>query len=153
MKSVLTQVRIKNMHPIRKDFDLNKLTEVDLDISDLKISYKIWKERNNTGLFLQITGNYRDGSQGEPDAIFIQWKIREILDHPDLYVKGLVYDLTEFHYQWGDNISINPQNRTIPFLVYLTEDQADAFSYFVDREKMRFHLKTALAEINDEMKE
>jgi len=36
--------------------------------------------------------------------------------------------------------------------VYLNQDKKETYSFFVEERKMRFHLKTALAEVNDLMK-
>ncbi len=140
------------MHKIRKDFDLGKLNEVSIDISDLKITYQIWVEGGRTGLLLKIAGKYGHGSDGADDAKYIRWKIREIFDHPDIFINGMVVDLSEFEYEWGDDIDIDPPKFKVPFLVFLNKESQGKYSYFVETDKMRFHLRTALAEINDEIK-
>ncbi|MBU2713189.1 hypothetical protein [Zooshikella harenae] len=59
------------MGTIRKDFDLNKLKDGSLDISELDISFQTWRERNATGVLIRIIGTYGHGSGGENDAKYI----------------------------------------------------------------------------------
>ncbi|MBU2713190.1 hypothetical protein [Zooshikella harenae] len=63
----------------------------------------------------------------------------------------MVLDLSKFRYEWGDDIDIEP-SKDIPYLVVLSENKQEAYSFFVDKSKMRFDLRTALAEINNKIK-
>lgn len=139
------------MYKIRNDFDLKKLSEVDLDISALRFVFKIWKERNITGAYVKIIGKYGYGSGGDDDAKYIRWMLNQLFDHPDYWIKGFVVDATELEYEWGDSLDLDPP-KDVPFRLVINEEQKKPYTYVVEEDKIRFHLKTALAEVNDEMK-
>lgn len=139
------------MNSNRKDFDLNKLKDGSLNISKLDISFQTWRERKSAGVLIRVKGAYGYGSSGESDAKYISWKVEEILDHPDFWFRGMVLDLSQFQYEWGDDIDIEP-SKDIPYLVYLAEEKQKEYSFFVEKTKMRFNLRTALAEINEKIK-
>ncbi|TQV88273.1 hypothetical protein [Aliikangiella coralliicola] len=139
------------MHPIRKDFDLSKLSEGSVDISEIKVTFQLWKEKNSVGALIKISGKYGYGSDGAADAKFISWRVGEILDHPEYWIRGVVIDISELEYEWGDDIDVEP-GKDIPYLVFLNEHNSEAYSFFIDKTKMRFHLRTALAEIKDKIK-
>ena len=139
------------MHRIRKDFDLKKLFNVNLNISDLSIQTKLWEERTKIGAFVKITGKYGHGSSGADDAKYIKWTLNELFDHPDFFIDGVVIDVSDLEYEWGDDLYLEPP-KSVPFRVFLKEEQREAYLYIVSEDKMRFHQKTALAEINDEIK-
>jgi hypothetical protein len=85
-----------------------KLTPVSLEISDIQFKSYTWKldvDENFSG-YVKFTGRYRDGSLGEEDAKFINFRLEEFCD----YVKPdrLVVDLKDLDYQWGDDLSLYP---------------------------------------------
>jgi hypothetical protein len=75
-----------------------------------------------------------------------------LFDHPNFYFDGLVIDARKLEYEWGDDLSLSPPKQGIPYRVVLLEAQKNALSYIVEDSTMRFDLRTALAEVNDEMK-
>lgn len=140
------------MYQIRKDFDLNKLNPGNLEISTLEITFKVWAEKGKQGVLVKISGKYGHGSDGANDAKYISWRLREVFDHPEYSFKGAVIDLTDFEYEWGDDIDVDPPVRDIPFLVVLKKDHAELYTYFISKQKIRHHLRTALSEVNDQIK-
>jgi hypothetical protein len=68
----------------------------------LKFQFSLSRAGNATVLVVEFSGRYRIGCQGGPDATFM----RDVtltaahLWRPD----GVVLDLTDFAYEWGDNL-------------------------------------------------
>lgn len=107
-----------------------KLTPVSLEISDIQFKGYIWKidgDENFTG-YVRFTGRYRDGSLGEEDAKFINFRLEEFCD----YVRPthLVVDLKELDYQWGDDLSLYPSQFSkmgSPIFFLLESNQMKAY--------------------------
>lgn len=104
-----------------------------------------------TGGLISFEGFYPRDPAGSDDAQFIRWKLNEFCTHPNLRLAGLVIDLERLDYERGDDLSIAPVTRTLPWLAVVCESHREAFSYVIDREKLRFDLREALAEMNEIM--
>ncbi|MEM9981238.1 MAG: hypothetical protein AAF734_02005 [Bacteroidota bacterium] len=78
---------------IFRNFDLNKYN------SDIKVQFKI--DENDRVLLIDISGNYRDGSEGNVDADFIFAKISGYF----LVVEPVivVIDISKLTYTWGNS--------------------------------------------------
>jgi len=48
-----------------------------------------------------------------------------LFDHSDLHISGLVVDLSEFEYEWGGDINVDPPSCGIPYLVYLNQNKKE----------------------------
>ena len=66
---------------MKSDFDMNKLTEVSLDISKIHCTCKIWENKrfHRRGGLISFSGHYPPGSSGGKDATFIKWKLVEFV--------------------------------------------------------------------------
>ncbi|MEM8642804.1 MAG: hypothetical protein AAGG51_28900 [Cyanobacteria bacterium P01_G01_bin.54] len=140
---------------MRKDFDLSKLKPVDLNIGQLNYSCQTWFNRKKgvRGGLIAFSGFYPRGSAGCDEAQFIRWRIDEFCTHPDLFcLKGLVVNLRDLDYAWGDDINVSPLEYDMPYLVVVQESREEAFKGVLVPGKIRFDLRAALAEIDNIIK-
>jgi hypothetical protein len=124
---------------------------VSLEISALRIACAVWTSPRNhrRGGLLRIAGEYRHGSSGREDALFIRWKLREFRDVQR--IDGLVVDCTELAYGWGDDLDVTPHQALdeppMPLLVAARATQHDALRHAVGACRLRTSLDAALAEM------
>lgn len=76
-----------------------ELKEFNYD-SEVQCRYYYAKSGFYTIGVIKFTGHYRMGSAGNPDANFMHAMIAALLIA--LYPDGLVIDLSELRYEWGD---------------------------------------------------
>jgi hypothetical protein len=103
------------------------------------------------GGVIQFSGRYRDGSAGSDDALFIEWRIREFCSLPDdRSPSGLIVDLRELHYEWGDDLHVSSftLEREIPLRVLLTPSQIKAYQPVVYAHEVRTDPVQAWQEVN-----
>jgi hypothetical protein len=135
-------------------FNLDQLRDVSLAISGLVCDCRVWKSPENprVGGLVTFRGRYLPGSAGKDDALWITWRLDEFyeLARPD----GLVVDCRELDYIWGDDLDLQPRRvlDRFPLLLVLRPDQQEAFAYPEPQESFRFDLPTALAEIDEQLR-
>ena len=139
------------------EFDLSKLEDVTLDISEIQCSCQCWHLRKSrrAGGLLTFAGNYLPGSAGTNDAKLIGWRINEFCNLTSPHIDGLVIDCRLLNYEWGDDLYLSASNKPIEFptLVIVAEAQRKAFSYAVRDDQMRSDLGSALDEMNAILRE
>jgi hypothetical protein len=136
-------------------FSLDRLKDVSLAVSGIVCDCRVWTspKHRRTGGLIAFRGEYRTGSAGKPDAMWIGWKLNEFQEpaRPD----GLVVDCRELVYTWGDDLTLRPHFRLLPesfpFRLVIRPDQQEAFAFVESRELHRFDLTSALAEIDDSL--
>ena len=139
--------------PAVSEFDLTRLADAPLDISQIACHCQVWRLRRNhrVGGLITFRGVYQPGSAGTDDARFIRWKLNEFYElyWPD----GLVVDCRELEYTWGDDLGFSERvpNRAdhFPLLVVLRPEQQDAYAYAVSRVRHRQDLVAALREVDE----
>ena len=107
---------------------------------------------------MTFEGYYPRGSAGLDEANFISWKIKQFFSYPQLRLNGIVFNLENLDYEWGDDLSVSPplfeKNgvfETIPYLIVIQESRLESFSYIDHKKRFRFNLRAALAEMNEEI--
>ena len=134
------------------DFDLKRLHDAPLDVSEIRCECKVWDSRRNhrRGGLVTFRGVYRPGSAGTDDARVIRWRMRQFYE---LYgVSGVVIDCRELDYVWGDDLDfpvpdLLHRTETFPLLVILRPEQVEA--YQLHPEERRHDLHAALADVSD----
>lgn len=132
---------------------LPKLTEVSLDISKLECKCYVWpvpRTLEIAGLIL-FSGTYLYGSAGSDDALFIKWRIDEFcqLEQPQK-ISGLIVDLRDLNYQWGDDLCIYPYDIKMmqkPIRIVVTPERYTAFKGVLAEEELRTDIEVAFAEV------
>lgn len=132
---------------------LPKLTEISLEISQIKSKYYIWKIANTQLLagLIGFSGTYLPGSSGSDDALFIKWRINEFceLELPQT-ISGLVVDFTNLDYQWGDDLDVYPQRlRRLgkPVRIVVAQERYEAFKGVLGEQELRTDIELAFAEL------
>ncbi len=76
------------------------------DLSNISVEYFLAEhEKFSTPnfLWLKYSGEYKPGSEGKGDALFIMASAEAA--HKAWYSKGVVFDFTDLEYTWGDEMS------------------------------------------------
>lgn len=142
--------------------ELNKvsphLTEVTLDISQLKCKYYVWKipKMQKLAGLIVFSGTYAYGSAGSDDALFIKWRINEFceLELPQK-ISGLVVDFRILDYQWGDDLDVYPQEiRRLgqPVRIVVTPERYEAFKGVLGEQELHTDIEVAFAEVIEALK-
>lgn len=137
-------------------FSLDRLRDVSLAVSALACDCRVWESPRNrrVGGLVTFRGRYLPGSAGKDDALWIKWRLDEFyeLARPD----GLVVDCRELDYTWGDDIHLRPRSRRVPegfpFLLVIRPEQQEVFAFTEARERHRFDLPAALAEMDEQLR-
>ena len=121
------------------------LEEVDLkNISHLKFKFFICNSEGfEENIYLIcISGKYKPGSAGEDDAKFIKWNLMQFVD----YIKPnyLIIDLTNFKYEWGDDLNLYPLNYDNNILFILKEKQIESLKNEIFQGDMISSLQTGV---------
>jgi hypothetical protein len=85
-----------------------QLIPISLDISSISFECYTWRynlDASDSG-YIVFQGQYRYGSAGADDALFIKWRLNQFCDA--LQPSRLIVDLRELDYQWGDDLSLYP---------------------------------------------
>jgi len=135
-----------------------KLTEVNLNISQLECKYYVWeipKTQTLAGLIV-FSGTYLYGSAGSDDALFIKWRINEFceLELPQKII-GLVVDFRSLDYQWGDDLDVYPQEiRRLgqPVRIVVTPERYEAFKGVLGEQELHTDIEVAFSEIIEALK-
>ena len=134
------------------DFDLNRLRDAPLDVSEIRCECEVWDSRRNhrRGGLVTFRGSYRPGSAGADDARLIRWRLGQFYELYD--VSGVVVDCRELDYVWGDDLGfpapdLLDQSGPFPMLVVLRPEQAEAYSHALNAGERRHDLPGALAEV------
>ncbi|NER12067.1 hypothetical protein GWK08_01315 [Leptobacterium flavescens] len=123
----------KHLNPIPK------LEKVSLNISSITVECYVWKPRKTSYFagYIEFKGQYRIGSAGINDAKYIHWKINEFCDltFPEP-ILGLIVDLTQLDYSYGDDLEIFPErliSRNLPIKVLVQTDSLGIFDKILDK--------------------
>jgi hypothetical protein len=86
------------------------------------------------------------------DALFIRWRIAEFCDVTDpVRIHGLVVDLRELSYQWGEELDTSPRrmrNLQRPVLTVVPPGDMALFEGVIDRRNLRTNLEEAIDEVD-----
>jgi hypothetical protein len=134
---------------------LPKLQEISLNISQIECKTYVWqvpKTQYLAGLIV-FSGTYLYGSAGCDDALFIKWRLNEFceLNSPHT-ISGLVVDLRNLDYQWGDDLTIEPEQLrrfNQPVRVVVTPERYTTFSYVVNTTELITDMELAFAEVKN----
>jgi hypothetical protein len=136
----------------------HELAEISLNISQLHCSCFVWMipRKKLLGGLIRFSGTYRHGSSGSDDAMFIRWRINEFCDlqMPDR-VAGLVVDLTDLDYQWGDDLDVYPvrlRRLGAPVRVVVAAQRLEAFEGVLGSEELRTELDAALQDVTNQLR-
>jgi hypothetical protein len=85
-----------------------RLIPVSLTISSLLFECYTWHSRIDSSIagYVIFRGQYRRGSAGYEDALFIKWRLNQFCDL--LEPSQLIVDLRTLDYEWGDDLSLYP---------------------------------------------
>ncbi|HAX80868.1 MAG TPA: hypothetical protein DCY88_34785 [Cyanobacteria bacterium UBA11372] len=85
-----------------------QLTPISLDISSINFECYTWRyeQDSSDSAYVVFRGQYRYGSAGADDALFIKWRLNQFCDA--IEPNRLIVDLRELDYQWGDDLSLYP---------------------------------------------
>lgn len=90
----------------RQMLDTMQLTS--LEISPIQARCHTWFHHlsSRSSGYIQLSGQYRSGSNGKDDGKWIAWQIDEFCEliHP----YSLVIDLLALEYTWGDDLFVSP---------------------------------------------
>jgi hypothetical protein len=134
-------------------FNLDRLQGVSLLISEVACDCQTWKcpRNHRVGGLVSFRGHYLPGSAGKDDALWIKWRIDEFYELARL--DGLVVDCRDLDYTWGDDLHLRPRSRRVsddfPFRLVIRPEQQEAFTFTESRDRHRFDVSTALAEIDN----
>ncbi|MFF8614580.1 hypothetical protein [Streptomyces sp. NPDC015350] len=133
----------------------DELIQINLDtISDIKYLCRAWisQPRERAGGIISFNGTYRLGSSGSDDALFMKWKIDEFSEIREPFrIHGLVVDLTDLNYQWGEDLDTSSRRLMAagkPVLNVIRPEAFDTFSGVIDRRHIRTNLDQAVNEVN-----
>ncbi|MFF2118751.1 hypothetical protein ACFVXH_15660 [Kitasatospora sp. NPDC058184] len=136
---------------------MKDLVRIDLErVSTLRYECHGWVARPSGygGGIIRFDGDYRPGSAGADDALFIGWKIGEFCDIDDPFkIQGLVVDFRGLNYEWGDNLSLFRARRLRaagrPVLVVVRPESKDAFAGCLGEDDLRIDIEQATQEVDD----
>lgn len=132
-----------------------RLQEISLQVSSIEPQYFIWNVPRSSILagLIVFKGVYRPGSAGKNDALFIRWRIDEFCEYsPAGRISGLIVDLRELDYQWGDDLSIYPTRLIGPagaLRIVVNPERRAAFEGILGGQNLRLDLEEACAEVVD----
>jgi hypothetical protein len=135
-----------------------KLEEVSLQISELSCRCWTWPVPRTQSLagLIRFAGLYGRGSAGKDDALFIKWRIAEFSElRLPSSIDGLVVDLRELDYEWGDDLTINVgrlADRHEPLLAVIDPARIVAFGYVIREDQLRTDAEIAFAEVADRIR-
>ncbi|MEV8451007.1 hypothetical protein AB0467_00010 [Streptomyces sp. NPDC052095] len=131
------------------------LIQINLDgISDIEYLCRAWisRPRERAGGVISFSGNYRIGSAGAGDALFMKWKIDEFSEIQEPFrIHGLVVDLTNLNYQWGEDLDTSSRRLTAagkPVLSVIRPEKIESFSGVLERRNIRTDLNQAISEVS-----
>ncbi len=129
-----------------------RLEPVDLVVSDIACECYVWpvpRTQSQAGL-IAFKGTYGHGSAGALDALQIQWRIDQLCELPPL-IEGLVVDLRQLEYEWGDDLWVEPGSRDLGgrVRVVVRPERLEAFKHVVRADWLRTDLEQAFAEVAD----
>lgn len=133
-----------------------KLIRIDLDeVSDLRYSCHAWVAGSSgyAGGIIRFHGEYRHGSAGAGDALFIEWRIEEFCDVQDpVQIQGLVVDFRDMRYEWGDDLDV-PARRLrsmeLPVLAVVSPEAKGFFNGPLSEEELRTDFDQAVVEVDE----
>lgn len=123
---------------------------MDMRISELIVAGRTWSEPGlaRPGLAISISGTYGHGSGGSDDARLIHWRISQFQEQIQPF--GVVVDLRDFRYEWGDDLSPYPLGFSAvdsPIRFVVRPDSVAALSYVVAEPHMTFDEELAYAQV------
>ncbi|HLK93150.1 MAG TPA: hypothetical protein VKZ18_24865 [Polyangia bacterium] len=129
-----------------------RLEPVDLAVSDIACECYVWpvpRTQAHAGLIV-FSGTYAHGSAGALDALQIKWRINQLCQLPPP-IGGLVVDLRQLAYEWGDDLSVEPDKYDLSerLLVVVRPEQVQPFKYPIGASRLRTDIEQAFAEIAD----
>jgi hypothetical protein len=97
---------------------------------------------------VSFSGFYRRGSEGREDAAFIKVKIEEFCEQ--FQPLGLVCDLRDMDYEWGDDLDPYPTVvcRDIPIKLVVENRRLEAYAGVLERGDLRVSLEDAIEEVS-----
>lgn len=131
-----------------------ELTPVDLDrISRITYACSVFRVPGSSyaGGIITFTGDYRPGSAGFSDALFIKWKINEFCDIDEpARIYGLVVDFRGLQYEWGEDLDV-PAARLrrgkMPVLSVVNSPARAAYAYCIEEAELREDFDAAVDEV------
>lgn len=125
-------------------------------ISDIQVECHKWDipeaRYRNTGGYIKFIGTYSYGSSGRDDAMFIEWRLNEFLEvAPEL--DGLIVDLRELHYTWGNNLNISAYQIDDAYICIVIPSQEEnkevyrGYTGILKEKLLRIDLSTAFREV------
>jgi len=131
-----------------------RLEEAPLDDTELRCQRWLWPvpgTQAHAGL-IAFAGRYREGSEGKMDALFIRWRIEELCDR-NLFpaIEGLVVDLRDMEYAWGDDLGVEPRCRDLGgrVRVVVRPEQVEALKFPIGEALLRTDPEGAFGEMVD----
>lgn len=134
------------------------LHEVSLPKSAVQVQCFLWRvsgSMQQAGL-IRFSGKCHAGSAGADDAVFMQSRIREFCDlPPGRRPAGLVVDLTNLGYTWGDDLHISSftTRKRIPIRVVVQVERLEAFKQVALESEIRTNIIEACHEMEVAIKE
>lgn len=109
---------------------------ITLDISQITCRCSTWLLVDGmTAGFIAFDGEYRHGSTGHDDALFIKWRIDEFCELANL--QSLIVDLRRLQYEWGDDLSVSRgrfSKSDSPIRILVSPENLEAFNGVIDHE-------------------
>jgi hypothetical protein len=114
------------------------LTEVSLCTSQITSAAYLWNvsRSNRKGGLIAFSGTYRHGSAGADDARLVRRRTEDFIDHGSSggLPWGVIIDLRDLEYEWGDDLDMpSPQRTHVPLLVLVRPQQVEAYAGVLPR--------------------
>ena len=138
-----------NLRSALLELATEELQDVSLAISDLVMKGFQWRDRTlgASCLTVRIAGSYGIGSEGNDDALLMRWRFRQLKELTEPV--GVVVDLREFHYFWGDQFSPKPAGffRGSPLRYIVRADTLNDRAYGIWPEQLTLDEATAYEDV------
>lgn len=96
---------------------------------------------------VSFSGHYRRGSEGREDAVFVKVKMEEFCER--FRPLGLVCDLRDMDYEWGDDLDPYPEVACgdVPIKIVVAGQRFEAYAGILDRGDLCVSLEDAIEEV------